>query len=215
MSDECPFHYTMDPTMNNCNLKIFNSHSNDIYMFIVALIQTVVVDTSTETINISCRSVMTLSEYLKNEDNYMPMNTCISLIDCVSKQIKFLEKRNLGYYAFDIADFIVIDNIFFVNCNSSKIVPIHKSLLEIHCWIEPSDFSSPELLSITELPGKIDYRSSYYSLGLLVVFVLMNKNLSSALNVGEEIACLDGSKLYWFLSRCLDRDPKKRHMLLI
>jgi len=82
-------------------------------------------------------------------------------------------------------------------------------------------FSNPEIIKLRTLPAIFPIQIVYYSLGTLIVFCL----LKTYLLVGNEIKSeediefilrpLHGTKIYWFLKRCLHKDPNKRLLLLI
>jgi serine/threonine protein kinase len=82
-------------------------------------------------------------------------------------------------------------------------------------------FSNPEIMELTSLPSEINYKCSFYSLGVLVVLYLLNNFLL----VGNEIKRVDeienilrpiyNTKIYWFIKRCLEENIDKRVLLLI
>ena len=82
-------------------------------------------------------------------------------------------------------------------------------------------FSNPEIIKLTTLPAEINYKCCYYSLGVLVVFCLLNNYLL----VGNEIKSVEeieniikpllNTKIYWFIKRCLYENIDKRQLLLI
>ena len=78
-----------------------------------------------------------------------------------------------------------------------------------------------EINKLTTLPSKIDYRCAYYSLGVLLVFCLLNNYLlvgneqKSVEEVESILSPLKNTKIYWFLKRCLDSNIEKRLLLLI
>ena len=86
-------------------------------------------------------------------------------------------------------------------------------------------FVSPELLKVREIPWFTHYKTSYFSLGLLIIYVLLgddefyrdfltHNNSSTILNVLNNHP-VKNTKIYWFLSRCLVEEPKKRCIILI
>jgi hypothetical protein len=68
----------------------------------------------------------------------------------------------------------------------------------------PSEWCAPELLTIDVLPFITPRSASYYSLGLLCLRVL---NLS--------LETLRGTKLFYFLERCMKAEPKERLCLYL
>ena len=68
---------------------------------------------------------------------------------------------------------------------------------------------------------EISKKCCYYSLGLLVVFLIMNKYLlvgnefKTSKEIDNIIQPLYNTKIYWFLKRCLDDDINNRKLLLV
>lgn len=87
-------------------------------------------------------------------------------------------------------------------------------------------FVSPELFQVKELPTYVHYKSAYFSLACLIAHVLLgaeheyyneylkNKDPQTILNNLNKHS-INGTKLYWLLSRCLIDDPRKRSILFI
>ena len=69
---------------------------------------------------------------------------------------------------------------------------------ELIKFVAPFDrdgFVSPELLKIKSVPSTVNYRTIYYSLGLLVAFCLLNKNLiQNGLKTDKEIEAMEKYK---------------------
>jgi hypothetical protein len=127
---------------------------------------------------------------------------------------------NYGFYGFSINDILVVDGLFLF-CNTQYLVPLQN---ENFIFIEPIStpyFSSPEIFKLRTLPSEINYKCCYYSLGLLVVFCLLNNYLlvGNELKTTEEIENilnpLFNTKIYWFIKRCIVPDINKRILLLI
>ena len=87
-------------------------------------------------------------------------------------------------------------------------------------------FVSPELFQVKELPTYVHYKSAYFSLACLIAHVLLgaeheyyneylkNKDPQTILSYLKNHS-INGTKLYWLLSRCLIDDPRKRSILFI
>jgi hypothetical protein len=77
--------------------------------------------------------------------------------------------------------------------------------LEIYTIIDKKNgYFSPELLKITEIPFKINYKTIYYSLGLLILDIFH-----------IQLDDIKESKLYYFLIRCLNDNIKERFLLYL
>ena len=142
------------------------------------------------------------------------------MIDELTKQMLQLNKLSYGFYGIDISDIIVIDDVF-IFCSCEHLSPIKENEIYFYAPINKPYFSNPEILKLTTLPGSINYKCSYYSLGTLVVFCLLKTYLlvGNEIKSGEEIENIIGhlknTKIYWFLKRCLDDKIDKRTLLLI
>jgi hypothetical protein len=178
-------------------------------------------DYETNSIFFSAENVIPLKKYILDEKNKRISHaTCIKLIDDLSKQICYLNKIGYGFYGFDINDILIIDNSF-IFCSSQYLLELDNDNIIFTSPIKLPYFSNPELLKLTSLPSKINYKCCYYSLGLLVVFLLLNNYLlvGNELKMFEEIdkilQPLHNTKIYWFLKRCLDDDINNRKLLLV
>ena len=81
--------------------------------------------------------------------------------------------------------------------------------------IKPPYFSNPEILNLTTLQSYVNYKSCYYSLGLLVVFSLLKTYLLVNEEIDPVIEPLYNTKIYWFIKRCLNTNINHRKILLI
>lgn len=179
-------------------------------------------DTRSNTILLTAETIMTLSDHLKTKINgKMSEPECAKLIYNLTTQIKYLEQNNYILYGYDLNDIVVINDNTFIVANSNYILPLENSqIIFSNPNIRPF-FSSPELNELTNLPSIIHYKSSYYSLGALVVFCLLNKNLlvgkerKSEKDIENILKPVFYTKIYWFLKRCLNKDCEQRVLLFI
>jgi len=203
------------------SLKIHGHNIIPLYQTIINMLKNAYYDNETETIIFTAENIKPLKNILFNKnDNKMGLNQCIKMIDELTKQISYLKTINYGFYGFDINDILVIDGIFLF-CNTQYLFPLYK---DNFLFIEPLSqpyFSSPEIIKLTILPTEINNKCSYYSLGVLVIFCLLNNYLlvSNELKTPEEIENIMkpifNTKIYWFLKRCLEPNLEKRVLLLI
>jgi hypothetical protein len=81
------------------------------------------------------------------------------------------------------------------------------------------------MLGIKELPSYIHFKTSYFSLGLLIIYSVLEEDEfyieyinhnkpSNILNVLNNHP-IKNSKLYWLLSRCLVEEAKDRSIILL
>ena len=86
-------------------------------------------------------------------------------------------------------------------------------------------FICPEIKNMNQLPVKVLYSSTYYHLASLIIYCMFHKNLCFGGGgvdggvdggvVGGILSAIVNTKLYWFLIRCLHKDPSKRILLWI
>ena len=169
-----------------------------------------------ETIIFTAEKVRSLSVILK--EGKLTNNQIIKMIYDLSKQIAYLEINMKAFCGYNLDDILVInDNTFFV-ATPKHLTNINAKDYYIYFYkpIDKPYFSSPELNELTKLPAKIDYRSSYYSLGALILFCLTNVYIYSELTEKEDfLEPIKYTKAYWFLKRCFHEDCKKRILLFI
>lgn len=122
-------------------------------------------------------------------------------------QFTTLTHMNMGVLFFGIDDIIVIGNDIFMIANLDNIIPLNKNkdLVLMH----PATFYGllpPELENITSLPFITNISSAYYSASIVCI---------QSMNIDKTMDRIYGSKLYFFLKRCLVIDPAERYFIFI
>jgi hypothetical protein len=203
------------------NLKINGNFEYQLYYIIEKMIKSSNYDDDTNSIFFSAENVIPLKKYILDQKNKkISYATCIKLIHDLSKQLFCLNNLGYGIYGFDINDILIIDNTFIL-CSTQYLLELENNNIIFTSIIKKPYFSNPELFKLTSLPSKVNYKCCYYSLGLLVIFLLMNKYLlvGNEIKTTEEInkiiQPLYNTKIYWFLKRCLDDDINNRKLLLV
>ena len=206
------------------NLKINGDFEDQLYYTINKMLKSSYYDDETNSIFFSAENVISLKQYIL-DTIYKKVSyaTCIKLIDDLSKQLFCLNDLGYGFYGFDINDILVIDNTF-IFCSTQYLLELDESdntNIIFTSLIKKPYFSNPELFKLTSLPSKINHKCCYYSLGLLVVFLLMNKYLlvgnefKTSKEIDNILQPINNTKIYWFLKRCLDDDINNRKLLLV
>ena len=164
-----------------------------------------------------------LEYYLKKHNYCLSEQLCIKLVDDISKQLNYYIKNGVTIYGLDLDDIIVINDNLFILVSVEYMLDINNDNkhINVNFPLKRPYFGSPELYKIHYLPYKLNIKSLYYSIGVLIIFCKLNNYLL----VGNEIKSLEqiknilepieGRKLYWFLLRCLEDDVDNRVMLLI
>tara|TARA_Y100001958_G_scaffold157925_1_gene154320 strand:- start:15050 stop:15640 length:591 start_codon:yes stop_codon:yes gene_type:complete len=134
---------------------------------------------------------------------------------CLGEQLDKLSEYNEelgekhGVLFFNIKDILVVEKDIFLLTNLSKVLPITD---ENHIILEePLPFNgllAPELEGVDTLPLVVNPTCAYYSLALLCLKAL-------ELDFEGGLERLAGSKFFYLLQRCLENDPKKRHLIYV
>ena len=175
----------------------------------------------TDIIYFKAHSVQTLSQYISKE-NVLNYQTILSMLYTLGNQLLYLEKQNKGIPFFALEDILIINDNTFVFINIDKILPIeNKELILNYPLSLKSLFIAPELDKDLTIPLKLYYTCSYYSLALLFIYCLYGTDYNDFLisiknNDFENILNpIFSTKLYYFLKRCLEKDPQKRYFIYI
>jgi len=165
------------------------------------------------------------------------------LVRCLVIQLNYLiEIENHTILGYNPEDILVINDTTFAYIGNELIGKIDEetSNIMISCPYSTKDFFfSPEMLKIKEIPSYIHFKTSYFSLGLLIIYALLEEedfyteyvnnneryinNNERCINNERSVNILNvlnnhpikNTKLFWLLSRCLVEDAKERSIILI
>lgn len=174
-------------------------------------------------------SITTFKEFLdiykeKHGTTKLKISDASFLLAHLATQLNYLINTEshtiLGYHTENI--FVLNENTFiYLGCDHIIEINSNTNNILISFPFSAKDFFlSPELMNIKELPFYTHYKTSYFSLGYLIIYCLLSDDLFSSDNCKDPLSYLNNhpikhTKLYWLLSRCLDEDPNKRIILLI
>ena len=189
------------------------------------LIQGATTDENFKKIKFKAHSVKTLHQYL-NENNNQLVNTSILLINSLSKQIQYLIKEeNYTFLGYSLDNIFVINEqkFIFLGIEYLKEINENEEILISNPYSKNDFYIAPELKNLISIPNYIHYKSGYFSLGCLVIRILLGNNefydeyLINDNSVIESLKThlLKNTKIYWFLSRCLNKESKQRCILFI
>jgi hypothetical protein len=164
---------------------------------------------------IKADTITSLKDLLKKYKNKLPYDLCMELLYNIGNQLQTLERFYLGVPYIDLDDIVVVNEKTFLFLNSGKIIDIKSQELEINEPMKKSAFFSPELIKISKIPAAISFKSSFYSLGSLIVFCFYNKFLNNSIDIKSQIKSLTNTKLYWALQRLLQEQPSNRFYFII
>jgi hypothetical protein len=191
-------------------------------------------DETYKLIYFKANQVKTLKQF-KNEKKIdrgkrlLSVSEIANLMRCLVLQLNYLiEIENHTILGYNPEDILVINDEKFIYIGNELIGKIDEdtSNIMISCPYTTKDFFfSPEMLRIREIPSYIHFKTSYFSLGLLIIYALLeeedfyteyinNKDTENILNVLNSHP-IKNTKLFWVLSRCLVEDAKERSLILI
>ena len=182
-----------------------------------------------KTVTFKAITIQTLSEFQKSleERNNTKMLTHelgLRMVLSLSKQLNyFLTKTKECFFKYDTKNIIVIDEDTFIYVSNDDLMEREKDKedLIITLPFSTNDYISPELLNIKSIPTKINYKTIYYSLGLLVLNCVSKYDdyeddddiKKSIYNKLEN--SIQKTNLYYFLKRCLNNEIEKRSLIYI
>jgi hypothetical protein len=162
----------------------------------------------------------------------LPPNLAAKLAADLGRQFSYLiDHYNMTIIGFTPENVIVIDDTKFMYLSGEYLAEIDRNndTVMICFPVEPLAFYvSHELLRVTELPSYVNYKTSYFSFGCLLLYALMENNEFYTEYIKETDTLrhkvimeylnrlsIRGTKLYWFIERCLVVEPENRSILFI
>jgi hypothetical protein len=171
---------------------------------------------------IKASSIKTLEEFKKEEKNKNKTDRLTYINLCkisyyLTKQLTYLiNNESKCFYTYDLNNIIVIDNIFVYLCNS-HLKDINNNTICIYSPISKKNpYLSPELFKTSKLPIMINYKTIFYSLGLVIIESFLSDNETTKISeILDKLKLYQGTKLYYFLERCLKEEPTERYLLYV
>jgi len=145
----------------------------------------------------------TLREYMEDRTRAMSYERALRMLELLRKQMTDLEVLNLSTPYYGLDDILVINDVFFCFANDDKLFSYDadtKQMDVMRAISRDRAFYAPELLhpsnKINALPYSVDYRASYYSLGMLAAYCVLLKPelMASGPSPTIAIAIADGGR---------------------
>ena len=162
-------------------------------------------------------SIKSLKKYLSKRENITYDNT-LKLIWSLTKQLHYLITiEHECFYEYIIENVIVIDDDKFIYISNEDLIKLSKSnKIQFTKPFNRKGFISPEVFKINKIPSELNYKTIYYSLAVLAVYFLFDKNINNNdLSNEENLKPIEGTKLFGLLIRCLYEDPERRTIIYI
>lgn len=177
------------------------------------------------TVYFKAENIKTLQQLLKQKHNFLSYRHALLLFLCIGDQMRYLEKDKYSILTFNLNDIVFISadkeefDVIFLLLNTKQFFPIKNNKFNINIpFPKKNIFLSPELQKINSLPFTINYKSTYYSIALLIASCLNPNILKTNLNfeeIKEALNIIRDSKLFYALLRCLDDKAENRYYLYI
>jgi hypothetical protein len=168
----------------------------------------------------------------KRGNSKISINDSLIILTNLSQQLDYIIKMySKTFIGYNIENIIVINESQFIYLGCQYLSEIYDNEMTlISCPFNQIElFPSPELLNINEIPSYIHYKSSYFSLGLFLLYILTNddekyndylkenQNFLRFAKIDEWLKTLHikYTKLYFLLSRSLVEEPNSRNILFI
>jgi hypothetical protein len=234
------FYISRDQSDNQTFTVFFDSYNEAL---IKSLLKTRIILGATTTekyrsLTFKATSVLTFFDFQKelereNKSLKLTYNLALKMTYNLVTQLNYLITQfSKTFLGFSPKNLIIIDKSKFVYLSDEFLLDIIKNnnddndekLLIKSPFTRDDFFFSPELLSVKEIPSFVNYKVSYFSLGLLILYTLLgddNDNNSEDLQEKDKIShrmetlIIKNTKLYWLLERCLVEEPKNRSILFI
>ena len=118
----------------------------------------------------------------------------------------------------DIEHIFVINRQFMFYFGSDHVVEMRQETKELifsvpeHMSNHP--FAAPEFQLVKTIPAIIPHQAPYYSLGAITTYCLFG-DIDPQNIRPDDFGPIVDTKLYWFLLRAIERNPKKRNYLFV
>ena len=188
------------------------------------LLNNAIAEDNYKNVYFKCSSMCLLQDIFKM---LKPINIYKMIYDISSQMRYLLEDQNSVFIGFDPRHILIVNEDTYLYINGEHLEKIdNQENIEIKYPPNSQDYIlAPELYEISDLPCKINYKCSYYSIGILYLYMfktIETKNMQKIdANDEEEITQLlknlsiNHTKIYYFLQRCLQKNPVNRQILFV
>ena len=130
------------------------------------------------------------------QDTTMTYDLTVKMVETISIQLLYLEKKGLCIIGFDLTDIRIINESIFILINPANILPYNQTTgkIDFNSPFDKPMYISTEIESIKSLPSEASY---------LVGRTALSKLCIGLLNLNVTMDTIMYTRLYWFLKRCL------------
>jgi hypothetical protein len=175
-------------------------------------------------------SVEMLPSY-KEKSEKSSICTAANVLTTLTSQLKYLfDEYIVTFLGFNPENIMVINDHTFLSLDIELMTEIDENNITFFTPFTSRDFFfSPELKRATKLPCIVHYKTAYFSLGCLLLYVLLgyddafyreyllldSENMEQLFKKYLANHPIKETKLYWLIERCLVEEPEKRSILFI
>jgi len=177
---------------------------------------------SNEDIRYNADNVKSLNDVLQYKLIKFDYLNIIKFISDLCLQILIMKKNNYGVLFIRLSDITVINsNHYLFNPKEEYIHRLNGDDIDIKRpadvqipsdEVETKSFLSPEIIAFQNIvsrePTKVNYVAVYFSLALLILYVF-------DLNIEDDMKKIYNTNIYFFLKRCLNKNPSERVCLFV
>ena len=169
-------------------------------------------------------TVDSLDTLLREKGGKLSYKKTMAMVCSLARQQLFLESRGKTFFSISSKDIVVIDKTKFICINPDTIEVIDRGMIYFKKPFLKNEFSSPEMEMVKSLPAGLPYKTWYYSLAALAFFCFTGSHITESplyvpyrvySSVFEGLQCIQYTKLYWILVKCLSIYPTSRTLVFI
>jgi len=173
-------------------------------------------------LKIKALSIQTFEQFKEkqrkiNGSNKLSHNIIQTIIYSLSNQIlHLLHIESKCFYKLDSSNILVFDDCKFVYLSHEDLKIVKDNKIHIYNPISKNiGFLSPEILIEKTIPILINYKTIFYSLGLLILDNIADEFQIKHAKHTKHTKHAKHTKLHYFLERCLHQNPNKRYLLYV
>ena len=174
-------------------------------------------------ITFEAEEIISFKKLLKSKKHKLGYKQNETLFNYFKDSINSLEKDNQANLLINLNDLFVINPRMavpnFIYLNTKYFLPLDKHKVEINVpFMKNNLFLSPELKNLDAIPSYLHKKSIYYSIGILISYATDATSFEKKMNHEDIINNLDSifkTKLYYAVTRCLNKNPNNRFLLYI
>ena len=209
----------------NGNIEFITTQKKLINSFIKSeLLNNAIAEDNYKNVYFKCSSMCLLQDIY---EHLKPINIYKMIYDISSQMRYLLEDENSVFIGFNPRHILVVNEDTYLYINGEYLEKIDdQENIEIKYPPKIEDYIlAPELYEIIELPCKINYKCSYYSVGVLYLYIFkiietmdtqpVNTNDIEEITQLLKTLSISNTKIFYFLQRCLQKNPVNRQIIFV